>query len=736
MGSARLFAAIWSKSSRGTQWGLRMTPSSADQGGRGHITNLTSFETPTLEMIAKRRLHLWGMTLGLLVTVVAILSLVLFWGTSEISFSATRSIVYLGVVVLVVLFSAYAIGREFDLRALTEELLDERVLAAALTNSLREARVLIESRSESSARLNVDQVLETILGCSIDLLDGQSGSIMLMYSETELRTVCETGDSTAAGARVSLNDGIAGQVAATREPVLILGMFDWSHYDEGQDGPRPTSAICVPLIAGDELLGVLNVNARSDRKYTERDLRAMSLFGEQAGAAYEAARAQEAQRKVSDQGNYQAMHDALTGLPNRALLLDRVGNSLARRRPPGHAVVLMFLDLDDFKRVNDSLGHSAGDQVLVSLAARLVKSVRSGDSVAHFGGDEFAILLEAKDPDEAIVAAKRILGDLAKPFPLEDRQVKFTASVGIALAQSNEMRPEELMRNTFTALHSAKERGRAEIVVFEDSMHSSALSRLDLEQDLLHAVDNKGLDVYFQPLMNLSDLTVHGFEALVRWIHPERGVVSAFHFIPLAEEAGLTPKIDRMVLRRTCAKIRDLNRTIFADHPAAAHVNLSPTSIRQPKFVDTLSADLAESGLDPKHLVLEITDGVMMHDVEQAASKLRAIKSLGVRLALDDFGTGYSSLSYLRSFPVDVVKIDKIFVDEIETDQGASALVQAILRLGLGLTFEVVAEGIETQEQMKSLLDLGCIYGQGYYLAHPLSSPDLAEFLKGIRQPA
>ena len=685
-------------------------------------------------MIAKRRLQLWAMTLGLLVTTVAILSLVLFWDNPDMSFTAARGIVYLGVVVLVVLFGVYAIAKELDLRALTEELMDERVLAAALTNSLREANALMESGGDSSIRLTVEQVLDTILSCSLDLLNGRSGSIMLMHSDKELRTVCSSGDSAARGARVGLDDGIAGQVAATREPVLILGIFDWEHYEESGDQHRPASAISVPLIAGDDLIGVLNINAKPDRKFSERDLRAMSLFGEQAGAAIESARAYEAHRKTADQSSFQAMHDPLTGLPNKSLLLDRVGNSLSRRRPPGHAVVLMFLDLDDFKRVNDSLGHAAGDEVLVALAERLVKSVRAGDSVAHFGGDEFAILLEAKDSDEATAAAKRILGDLAKPFPLEGREVKFTASVGIALSQTNEMRAEDLMRNAFTALHTAKERGRAEIAVFEQSMHSTALSRLDLEQELRHAVEKNGLDVYFQPLMNLSDLSVHGFEALVRWIHPDKGVISAFHFIPLAEDAGLLPQIDRMVLKRTCAKVRELNDTIFADKPAAAHVNLSPTSIRQPDFVATLAADLSESGLDPEHLVLEITESVMMHDVEQAASKLRAIKSLGVRLALDDFGTGYSSLSYLRSFPVDVVKIDKLFVDEIETDEGASALVQAILRLGLGLTFEVVAEGIETQEQLKSLLELGCIYGQGYYLAHPLSAPDLEEFLEKARR--
>jgi diguanylate cyclase (GGDEF)-like protein len=632
------------------------------------------------------------------------------------------------------LFSAYAIRKEFELRGLTEELMDERVLGAALTNSLREAHTHLESGSNTGIRPSVQQVLNNILSCSLDLLNGQSGSIMLMHSDDELRTVCSRGQSAARGARVRLNQGIAGRVAATREPVLVLGVFDWEHYANG--GTRPASAISVPLLSDGELIGVLNTNAKPNRQFNDHDLRAMSLFGRRAGDAIAAARAYESQRQISDPGKYQAMHDPLTGLPNRTLLLDRVSNCIARRRPPGHAAVLMFLDLDDFRRVNDSLGHSAGDEVLVALAERLRTSVRSGDSVAHFGGDEFAILLEAKDPEEAEAAAQRILADFAKPFALEGREVKFSASVGIALSGTNEMRAEDLMRNAFTALHTAKELGRGEIVFFEPSMHSSALSRLDLEQELRQAVDNQELDVYFQPLMSLSDLSVHGFEALVRWIHPEKGIISAFHFIPMAEEAGLTPEIDRMVLQHTCAKIRDLNSTVFAEKPAAAHVNLSPTSIRQSDFVSNLADDITDSGLDPEHLVLEITESVMMHDVEQAASKLRAIKSLGVRLALDDFGTGYSSLSYLRSFPVDVVKIDKVFVDEIESDQGASALVQAILRLGSGLTFEVVAEGIETQEQMESLLDLGCRYGQGYYLAHPLSAPDLAEFLDSVSQPA
>jgi diguanylate cyclase (GGDEF)-like protein len=711
-----------------------MTPSGGEHAGNGHVAGLGSFEKQNLGMIAKRRLQLWGMVLGILIVTVTILSMILLWGDEGASLTPLKTIGSLSVVVLVILFSAYLIRKELDLRARTEELMNEQVLTAALSNSLREAHRLPDTGPETGMRFNVEQVLDTILACSMDLLDGNSGSIMLLHTENELRTVCATDNSPARGARVTINEGIAGKVAATREPVLVRGTFDWKHYKK--EKPRPESAICVPLTSGEELLGVLNINARSDRHFSDRDLRAVSLFGERAGTAIRIVRDYEFQRKAIDQSNLKALRDPLTGLPNRALLLDRVGNSISRRRPPGHAVVLMFLDLDDFRRINDSLGHSAGDEILVAVADRMVNSVRSGDSVSHFGGDEFAVLFEARDDGEAIAAAHRILGDLAKPFALEGREVKFTASVGIALSRTNEMRPEDLMRNAFTALHQAKERGRSEIVVFEQSMHSSALTRLDLEQDLRHAIDNKGLDVYFQPLMRLSDLSIHGFEALVRWIHPERGVIAAVQFIPLAEEAGLTPKIDRMVLQRTCEKVKELNESVFVKRPAAAHVNLSPTSIRQADFVETLASDLFESGFEPANLVLEITESVMMHDVEQAASKLRAIKALGVKLALDDFGTGYSSLSYLRSFPVDVVKIDKIFVEEIESDEGASALVQAILRLGLGLTFDVVAEGIETRGQMDSLLDLGCHYGQGYYLAHPLSAPDLADFLDRTFSPS
>ena len=676
-------------------------------------------------------MQLWGLTLFLLVTAVTVLSTALLISWVDIELSASRILIYGGIVVLVIVFSAYAVRKELELRALTEDTVDERLLATALINCLREANALDEG-GDSKSRLDLNETFETILESAIELLDAQGGSIMMFRSEDELHTVFSAGSSAARGARVLLGEGISGQVAATREPILITGVFDWKHYHLQEGTPQPTSALCVPLFDDEDLIGVLNINSKPGQRFSEGELRATSLFASRAGRAISRAQERNKRRQRVENLHHQAMHDPLTGLPNRALLLDRVNNAIARRRAPDRAVVLLFVDLDDFKRVNDSLGHAAGDQILIALAERLRSSVRAGDSVAHFGSDEFAVLLEASDAEEAIGAANRILGDLTRPFSLEGRELLFSASIGIAIEHSNDTQADEVVRNAFTALHSAKNKGKGQVVLFEQSMRSTALDRLDFEHELRAALEDNGLDVYLQPLMNLSEMTVHGFEALVRWHHPKKGLVAAVNFVPMAEEAGLQPLIDRMVLQKTCAKMAELNAGIFADSPAAAHVNLSPSTLNEPDYVSNLAADVLASGLAPEQLVLEITEGVIMHDVEQAASKLRAIKSLGIRLALDDFGTGYSSLSYLRRFPVDVVKIDKMFVDEIEKDSGAAALVQAIIRLGEGLSFEVVAEGIETEEQLKSLIDLGCVYGQGYLMARPLSRSELNTFLDNL----
>ena len=712
---------------------MKRTKKTAEPGGRS-LTSLQDTSAPDLEAISKRRKQIWSLTLFLLVSAVSVLALASVANLMDIDLSSPRAVLFIGVVVLVILFSVYTFKVEIKLRSLTEEVLDEQVLITALTNINREARLATEDRDEFLARVTLNQILDVMLKSCVELLGAHGGSIMLLHGEGELQTASSIGKSAARGARVLFNEGIAWQVAASHQPMLIMGVFDWEHYHDKVEAPRPDCAMCVPLLEGERLIGVLNLNASPERRFSELHLRATSVFGREAGRAIARAQTDEFQGRRSDHAGLRIMHDPLTGLPNRTLLSDRVGNALSRRRPPDHAVVVLFVDLDDFKRVNDSLGHTAGDQVLIMLAERLRSCVRMGDSVAHFGGDEFAVLLEAADSAEATAAAKRILGHLNQPFPLEAHEVRFSASVGIALESSSDARAEDVIRDAMTALHHAKAKGKGQVAMFEKSMHSSAINRLDLEHDLRNAVECKELDVYFQPLMHIPELKVYGFEALVRWRHPQKGLVSAISFVPLAEEAGLQPLIDRMVLQKTCAEVVKLNEGLFVGRPVTAHVNLSPISLNQTSFVSNLVTDIMESGIDPSHLVLEITESVIMHDMEQAASRLRSIKSLGVRLALDDFGTGYSSLSYLRRLPIDVVKIDKSFVEEIEKLDSAAALVQAILLLGKGLNFEVVAEGIETEAQMNCLVDLGCNLGQGYHLARPLSSAEFTTFLGGIRR--
>ncbi|MCJ7754375.1 MAG: diguanylate cyclase, partial [Thermoanaerobaculales bacterium] len=505
---------------------------------------------------------------------------------------------------LVILFSVYTFKVEIKLRSLTEEVLDEKVLITAFTNISREARLATEDRDEFLSRVTLNQILDVMLKSCVELLGAHGGSIMLLHGEGELQTASSIGKSAARGARVLFNEGIAWQVTASHQPMLIMGVFDWKHYQDKVEEPRPDCAMCVPLLEGERLIGVLNLNASPERRFSELHLRATSVFGREAGRAITRAQTDEFQGRRSDHAGLRIMHDPLTGLPNRTLLSDRVGNALSRRRPPDHAVVVLFVDLDDFKRVNDSLGHTAGDQVLIMLAERLRSCVRMGDSVAHFGGDEFAILLEAADSAEATAAAKRILSHLNQPFPLEAHEVRFSASIGIALESSIDARAEDVIRDAMTALHHAKAKGKGQVAMFEKSMHSSAINRLDLEHDLRNAVACKELDVYFQPLMHIPELKVYGFEALVRWRHPQKGLVSAISFVPLAEEAGLQPLIDRMVLQQTCAEVVKLNKGIFVGRPVTAHVNLSPISLNQTSFVSNLVTDIMESGIDPSHLVL------------------------------------------------------------------------------------------------------------------------------------
>jgi diguanylate cyclase (GGDEF)-like protein/PAS domain S-box-containing protein len=435
-------------------------------------------------------------------------------------------------------------------------------------------------------------------------------------------------------------------------------------------------------------------------------------------------------KEFEDQLQHQAFHDPVTNLANRALFADRVEHALMRSQRGFPDIAVVFIDLDDFKTVNDSLGHAAGDEVLKEVARRLRIAVRPTDTVARFGGDEFAVLLESvNDSAQAADAAARILHALELPYEIDGKQVFPRASIGICLIDRESNVPEaaELLRNADVAMYMAKRDSKGSYRVFEPAMHERVVERLELRAELQQAIELDQLELYYQPVVRLAGHQILGVEALLRWQHPMRGTIPPDQFIPLAEETGLIISMGRWVLNEACREGFELHKRFTRKEPLAISVNLSVRQLQSDSIVSDVRAALETSGLPPKSLVLEITESVMMSDTDFAVQRLSDLKALGVRLAMDDFGTGYSSLSYLSRFPVDILKMDRSFVAAGEN----VALQSAIIALGASLDLDVVAEGIELEEQERSLHDLGCEIGQGFLFARPMPSSDLATFLAG-----
>lgn len=432
--------------------------------------------------------------------------------------------------------------------------------------------------------------------------------------------------------------------------------------------------------------------------------------------------------------HHQAYHDALTGLPNRQGFMDRLLGAIVRSRRNATAVAVLFLDFDNFKVVNDSLGHEAGDRFLIERTAALQSCVRTGDMLARLGGDEFVVLLEGlpeNDPDLAIVLAARMLDALAQPVELLGKDVYSGASIGIALSDADSD-AVSLLRDADTAMYQVKTRGRSDFALFEPSMNDRVNERMALESGLRGALERDEFFVEYQPLVDLKTGEVEGAEALVRWRHPTMGLVSPTRFVPIAEEIGMIVTIGYWVMETACRQTMAWRRDFPHTAPRSINVNLSGRQLQRPDVVERVRDILERTGLPAADLKIEITESVMMKDMDETVQRLTALKALGVRLALDDFGTGYSSIANLSSFPLDTIKIDRAFVERLGKQDGASETVAAIVALAETLRLDITSEGVETTQQLDEVRALGCTQGQGYFFDRPLSAEAFTGRLRGM----
>ena len=604
----------------------------------------------------------------------------------------------------------------------TEE--NEQLLA-----TLRERQMLLErlSRIQRSivSHAALDEVLDRIVNGAAELLGDEVVGLRLVDKDKpgEMVLVASAGiapELRRTERRGRVGEGIAGRAIAEGRLVVLENYETSPDANPAFASSGVRAAMAAPVRERGEVVGSLMVaTRRPGRAYSAAEREMLLTFAEHASLALTDA------RTVGD-AMHQAMHDSLTGLPNRALFLDRLEQALARAARSGAGVAVLFCDLDSFKTINDSLGHAAGDELLVGVARRLIGCVRPGDTAARFGGDEFVVLLEGISDEDVASAAQRILDSFGDPFAIRDRDVFVAVSIGIAMGSDQ---ADDLLRNADLALYRAKARGKGRYELFQPEMHVAVVERLELEGDLQRALKNEEFVLDYQPIVKLRTGEVAGVEALVRWRHPGRGRLLPDDFIPIAEESRLILPLGRWVLGEATRRAAGW-RERFPQYPAlAVSVNLSSEQLREPELVAEVAQALEQSSLDPQSLILELTETAFMEDTDAIASRLRELTRLGVQLAVDDFGTGFASLQHLRRFPIDVLKIAKSFVDELGGASDDSALARAIIDLGGSFQLRVVAEGIEQREQLEHLLQLGCDLGQGFYFAEPMPGADLERLL-------
>jgi diguanylate cyclase (GGDEF)-like protein/PAS domain S-box-containing protein len=576
-------------------------------------------------------------------------------------------------------------------------------------------------------RVDISELIQQACAAATELLDAEFASVSELAPDGkmfQLRAGAGWPEGYVGHATLRAgSDTHAGYTIVSGGPVVVTDWETEERFIESratEAGAR--SGVSVAIEGIPQPFGVFAVHCKQPRQFSASDVDFVQSIANVLADAL-------ARQATEDETRHRALHDSLTGLPNRILFLDRLEHTLARLRRGKSMAAVMFLDLDRFKRVNDSLGHHAGDEILTAVAPRLKQALRATDTVARFGGDEFGILLEDIASDVAATqAAERIAAVFARPFVLGSAEHFVTASVGIALAHGGE-RADELVRDADTAMYRAKEGGRARYELFDDDLRARAVSRLRMETDLRRALERHELWLEYQPVVSLRDDMIVGAEALLRWEHPERGAIPPSEFIPIAEETGLIESIGARVLDEACRQAARWHAAIPDRVPMGISVNLSPVQIANATLPDTVAMALRAADLDPSTLSLEITESVLLGETSRLSETLTRLRKLGVNLVLDDFGTGYSSLGYLNRLPLDALKIDRAFVEGLGQDPQDTSITEAIIAMARALSLPVICEGVETGVQLAELRRMGCDQVQGYYFSGPVDAPTITSMM-------
>jgi diguanylate cyclase (GGDEF)-like protein len=613
----------------------------------------------------------------------------------------------------------------------------------ALLIERRERRVAEFLRGADEAlhhSRELESAIVALIGRAREMFEAQIAQLTIYPSapgEKAYRTTVRFGDPSGTEVMVPIELTELDDILEADSDGVIIDRTSASPASRDVLSRRHIDHAMVALLRGrTRLVGSLMVGTHvSARSFDQRDLQLFQTLAIQTSSTLENGRLEHSIARLTEmqeQLSHQAFHDSLTDLANRVLFSDRIDHALLRRSRTGKPVAVLFIDLDDFKAVNDTLGHSAGDQLLIGVAERLRGCLRRPDTAARLGGDEFAVLIEDIDQaSEAEAIADRIFVALEEPFAVAGQEVTVHASIGVAVPGGHGDNASRLMRHADVAMYAAKSAGKHRQIVFVPGMEAAIVARHRLRADLERAVAADEFGVHYQPIFDMSTGRLVATEALVRWRHPTRGMVAPDDFISVAEETGVILALGAQVLRKACAATLRWQARHPATQPIWVSVNISARQLQQPLFVEEVLEIVSDSGLRPESLVLELTESILLEDAATSIGKLEALKRSGIRVAIDDFGTGYSSLSYLRRLPVDILKIAKPFVDDLDENEDKSDFARAIVGIGSALRLTMIAEGIERIEQLVTLRELGCHLGQGYHLSHPVAAEAVDRLIGG-----